>query len=40
MAGTSGTGINTASWNPAIVVTVPATAVIGPYTGTITESVS
>lgn len=40
VAGTNGTGINTASWTPVIVVTVPTTAVTGTYTGTITESVS
>ncbi len=40
VAGTNGTGINTASWTPVIVVSVPSTAVTGTYTGTITESVS
>ena len=40
VAGTNGTGINTASWTPVIVVSVPTTAVTGTYTGTITESVS
>ncbi len=40
VAGTNGAGINTASWTPVIVVSVPTTAVAGTYTGTITESVS
>ena len=40
VAGTSGSGINSAAWNPTVVVTVPSTAVAGTYTGTITESVS
>jgi hypothetical protein len=32
--------INSASWNPTIVVTVPAASVAGTYTGTITHSVA
>ena len=40
VAGTNGAGINTASWTPVVVVTVPTTAVVGTYSGTITESVS
>jgi hypothetical protein len=38
--GTAGTGDNTASWDPTIAVTVPASAVVGTYTGTLTQSVS
>lgn len=30
----------TTSWNPTIVITIPATAVAGTYTGTITHSVA
>lgn len=37
---TDGVGDNTASWNPAIAVAVPASAVGGDYTGTLTQSVS
>lgn len=40
VTGTSGVGDNTASWNPAISVAVPASAVGGAYTGTLTQSVS
>ena len=40
VAGTDGVGNNTASWNPALAVAVPAAAVGGTYTGTLTESVS
>jgi hypothetical protein len=40
VAGTDGTGNNTASWDPTISVAVPAAAVFGTYTGTITHSVS
>jgi hypothetical protein len=28
------------SWNPTIVVNIPASAVVGTYTGTITHSVA
>lgn len=38
--GTAGVGNNTATWNPAISVAVPASAVGGVYTGTLTQSVS
>jgi hypothetical protein len=38
--GTAGVGDNTASWDPTIAVTVPDSAVVGPYTGTLTQSVS
>ena len=40
VTGTDGVGNNTASWNPALAVAVPAAAVGGTYTGTLTESVS
>jgi hypothetical protein len=33
-------GNNTVAWNPTVVVTVPASAVAGTYTGTITHSVA
>ena len=35
-----GSGVNSASWNPTLSVQVPAAAVAGTYTATITESVS
>ncbi|WP_416902138.1 hypothetical protein [Micromonospora echinospora] len=37
---TSGSGNNTATWNPTIRVNVPATAVAGTYTATVTHSVA
>ena len=37
---TSGSGVNSASWNPTLSVQVPAGAVAGTYTATITESVA
>jgi hypothetical protein len=37
---TSANGDNSATWDPQIQVSVPATAVIGTYTATITNSVS
>jgi hypothetical protein len=40
MAASSGNGDNTASWNPRISVVVPAAAVTGLYTATLTHSVS
>jgi hypothetical protein len=40
VAGSAGVGDNTASWNPTIAVAVPASAVGGLYTGTITHSVA
>jgi hypothetical protein len=40
VAATDITGDNTASWNPVISVLVPSTAVIGDYSGTITNSVT
>ena len=36
----SGTGGNTATWNPTLAVAVPLTALAGVYTGTVTHSVS
>jgi hypothetical protein len=40
VSGTAGVGNNTATWDPALEVSVPAAAVGGGYTGTITDSVS
>jgi hypothetical protein len=40
VAGTAGVGNNTAGWDPTISVAVPASAVGGVYTGTLTQSVS
>jgi alpha-tubulin suppressor-like RCC1 family protein len=37
---TGGSGVDSASWNPTLLVRVPATVVAGTYTATITESVS
>ncbi|MDH6580461.1 hypothetical protein [Kitasatospora sp. MAP5-34] len=37
---TAGVGNNTAAWNPTLVVAVPAGAVGGTYTGTVTHSVA
>jgi hypothetical protein len=37
---TAGVGSNSATWNPTIIVSVPAAAVAGSYTGTITHSVA
>ena len=37
---TGAAGDTTATWNPTIQVTVPATAIVGTYTATITHSVS
>jgi hypothetical protein len=36
----AGVGDNSASWNPTLVVSVPAQAVAGTYTGTVTHSVA
>jgi hypothetical protein len=36
----SGSSVNSASWNPTLSVSVPAAAVAGTYTATITHSVS
>jgi hypothetical protein len=40
VAGTAGVGNNTASWDPTLTVHVPVQAVVGTYTGTLTQSVS
>ena len=40
VTGTDGVGDNTASWDPSIAVAVPASAVGGVYTGTLTQSVT
>lgn len=40
MNGTAGVGENTATWNPTIAVAIPAAAVGGDYTGTLTQSVT
>ncbi|MER5625712.1 hypothetical protein ABT061_32205 [Streptosporangium sp. NPDC002544] len=37
---TSGSGDNSAAWNPTIVINVPAQAVAGTYTGTVNHSVA
>jgi hypothetical protein len=37
---TAVTGVNTAGWNPSIAVTIPAGAIAGTYSATITHSVS
>jgi hypothetical protein len=31
-------GDNSASWNPTFIVSLPAAAVVGTYTGTVTHS--
>jgi hypothetical protein len=40
MSASSGNGDNTASWNPTESVAVPAAAVTGNYTSTLTHSVT
>jgi len=40
VAGTAGVGDNTAAWNPTLSVAVPASAVGGVYTATLTQSAS
>jgi hypothetical protein len=40
VTGTAGVGNNTASWGPTLAVAVPAQAVGGVYTGTLTQSVA
>jgi len=37
---TAGVGNNSATWNPTLIVTLPAQAVVGTYTGTVTHSVA
>lgn len=39
VVGTLVTGNNTATWNPTLTVTLPATSTAGSYTGTVTTSV-
>jgi hypothetical protein len=36
----AGTGNNSATWNPTLVIAVPASAVNGTYTGTVTHSIA
>jgi hypothetical protein len=36
----AGNGNNSATWNPTLIVAVPATAVAGTYSGTVTHSVA
>ncbi|PZS33398.1 MAG: hypothetical protein DLM58_07925 [Pseudonocardiales bacterium] len=36
----AGVGNNSSAWNPTLIVTVPAAAVAGAYTGTVTHSVA
>lgn len=38
VAGTAAVGNNTATWNPTITITLPASSTAGSYTGTITTS--
>lgn len=40
MSLTGGAGSNSATWDPTLVVNVPAAAVAGTYTGTVTHSVA
>jgi len=40
VSGTAGVGNNTATWDPALQVSIPAAAVGGGYSGVITDSVS
>lgn len=37
---TAGNGSNAATWNPTLIVAVPATAVTGAYTGTVNHSIA
>ncbi|MEU1755737.1 hypothetical protein ABZ436_24195 [Micromonospora matsumotoense] len=36
---TSGTVVNTTSWNPTLIVTIPLNVIAGPYQATITHTV-
>lgn len=36
---TSGTAVNTTSWNPTLIVTIPLSVIAGPYQATITHTV-
>jgi hypothetical protein len=40
VTGSGGVGDNTASWDPTVAVNVPASAIGGAYTGTLTQSVA
>lgn len=40
LTGSAGVGDNTASWNPTVSINIPASAIGGLYTGTVTHSVS
>lgn len=40
LTGSAGVGNNTATWNPTLALAVPASAVGGTYTGTLTQSVA
>ncbi|KDN84078.1 hypothetical protein [Kitasatospora cheerisanensis] len=40
LTGSAGVGDNTATWDPTVTVHVPASAVGGVYTGTLTQSVA
>jgi hypothetical protein len=40
VTGTAGVGNNSASWDPTLAVAVPAAAVVGTYSGTLTQSVA
>ncbi|MEV7120349.1 hypothetical protein [Kitasatospora griseola] len=40
LTGTAGVGDNTATWDPTVAVNVPASAIGGAYTGTLTQSVA
>jgi hypothetical protein len=40
VAGTAGVASNSATWNPTISLAIPTSAVIGLYSGTLTQSVS
>ena len=40
VTGTAGVGNNSATWDPGLVVSVPASVIGGVYTGTLTQSVS
>jgi hypothetical protein len=39
-AKTTGSGANTATWNPTLVVNIPSANVVGTYTGTVSHSVA
>jgi hypothetical protein len=40
VAGTDVSGNNTASYDPSLTVALPASALVGDYTGTVTTSIS